>query len=862
MKMRELIRYNVPAEIVALWEARESETLLPVQEAAVKRHDLFGSGNLLVQAATSSGKTFIGEMAAIHTALRRKKVILMEPLKALTEEKYRDLAEKYAGYGLKVILSTRDHREHDQDLEAGDFSIAVVVYEKLAQLLVRRPERISEIDLVLADELELLSDPDRGAMAELLLTRILRGDCRLIGLSAVIGGADRLAQWMNAQLVVSERRPVELRYGVVHEGVFRYRTYNEYGEGEENLVCGCEPEDILLRNVRQFAEADESTVIFVKAKHESRIGAERIAAHLTLPAAAAALEALRDLEPTRSRDALRETLSAGVAFHNADLSPDERHIVEKAFREREARVLVSTSTLAAGLNLPAHNVFITPEKWCGSDRHEMPWKAPLLRSEYENMSGRAGRYGAGCEFGRSLLIAATPFDRETLWRRYIEGERETIQPRLGRQPLETHVLGLVASRCCAVPEELTEFLESTLTGVWIWRESQPIEETEARIRAAVHRCIDTGVLTLTGEDRLEATPFGKAAAAKGILIGTARALETWIAESEIRDWCDLDLLIAAAMSEDGKFINMILTAREYDHADYIGELKDSAAGWDLEADVPLNHFRNSAVQPFFEEVRAIKTALVMRGWMEGAALHTLEERYDTMAGQITAAAEQISWILDAAAAIATVLGAKKTFTARIQELALRAQYGLDADALPLALLNHEELNRARILALAAAGLTDPAALKTCPDAVLRRYLSRKTAAALKAWADYHGADAAPAIETPPASVPLVIDDRNPAGVLLDGQRVPLQEKQYRLIRVLAEAPGECVPYSRIYGAVWGDAVVESNQMHFQKRKLLRRIEAAVPERAGIITTIAKRGFVLNLAPPEVAVTGAPAPAAV
>ena len=162
MKMTELLRHDVPPEIIRLWQERESETLLPLQEMAIRRHGLFKGGNLLIQAPTSSGKTFIGEMAAIRTALRRKKVVYLVPLKALAEEKFDDFHRKYAAYGLEVIISTRDRREFDRQLECGNFSIAVVVYEKLAQLLVRRPERIEEIELIIADELELLSDPDRG----------------------------------------------------------------------------------------------------------------------------------------------------------------------------------------------------------------------------------------------------------------------------------------------------------------------------------------------------------------------------------------------------------------------------------------------------------------------------------------------------------------------------------------------------------------------------------------------------------------------------------------------------------------------------------------------------------------------------
>jgi len=388
MKMTELLRYDVPPEVIRLWQTQESEHLLPVQELAIKRHNLFGDGNLLIQAPTSSGKTFVGEMAAIQTALRRKKVVYLVPLKALAEEKYLDFNEKYTTYGLKVIISTRDHRHFDAQLESGDFSIAIVVYEKLSQVLVRRPERFTEVELVVADELELLSDPERGATVELLLTQVLQSGCRVLGMSAVLGEADKLAQWMQAELVQYDRRPVELRYGVLHEGVFRYRTYNEFSEGEERLVdAGLESSawETLMENVGTFTAQEEPCLIFVKAKHESRRGAELLAQHLSLPASEHTIECLQDLESTHSRDKLLETLANGVAFHNADLSPEERRIVEEGFRRGEIKAMVSTSTLAIGLNLPAQNVFMTSEKWQYDTRFSMPWKTPILRSEYENM---------------------------------------------------------------------------------------------------------------------------------------------------------------------------------------------------------------------------------------------------------------------------------------------------------------------------------------------------------------------------------------------------------------------------------------------------------------------------------------------
>ena len=908
MKMNELIRYDIPPDIIQLWRQGESDTLLPLQEMAIKRYGLLDleqpraavrhvssqpgaavlqvssqpgaavpqvssqpgaavpqcNGNLLIQAPTSSGKTFIGEMAAIQTALRRKKVIYLVPLKALAEEKYQDFQEKYGRYGIQVIISTRDRREFDGRLEGGDFSIAVVVYEKLAQLLVRRPERIEEIALIIADELEILSDPERGAMAEILLTRVLRTRSRLIGLSAVIGNPERLAQWMDAKLLFYERRPVELRYGILRDGMFHYRTYNERCEEEEALldVRSESAWEVLTENVKAFAARNESCLIFVKAKHESRRGAELLARRVDGAAASEAIAALRKLEPTRSRDSLIETLNTGVAFHNADLSPEERKIVEQAFRAGEIKVVVSTSTLALGMNLPAQNVFIAADKWRYDDRLGMPWKTPILRAEYENMGGRAGRYGAGQPFGRSIMVAVTPFDYETLWRRYIEGECEPVEPRLAHDALEEHVLRLVASRFCLTEQELETFLEGTLTAQWVWRDYLTVEEVACRIRAAKNRAMDNGVITCDPEKgRLEATPLGMAVAAKGITIPTAHELEKWITESGNRFWSDIDLILAAAMTRDGRMLQVSLTANDYEHADYVGMLKRRTESEDIAADVPLNRIRNCNLMPFYEEVRAIKVALFLSEWIDHAPLAELEEKFHAMAGQILAAADQIAWLIDAAAAIATAMGVSPTLIERMKILSERVQHGLIADALPLARSDVPDLTRTALIELVSRGLHTPEAISSAAPQTLAKWMTPSQACQLKEWARAQidrGKSTRSQVElgnemnvARPKDPILIVDDRRPGEILLDGVRIRLQEKQYRLIHVLASAPGECIPYETIYQSVWGDVMVEPQQMHFQKRKLLETIKQELPHRAEIITTVHKRGFMLALDADEV-----------
>jgi helicase len=865
MKMTELLRHDIPGEIVALWHRQVGEVLLPLQELAIKRHNLFSGNNLLIQAPTSAGKTFIGEMAAIQTALRRKKVVYLVPLKALAEEKYLEFKEKYTPYGIKVIISSRDHREHDQDLETGNYLLAIVVYEKLAQLLVRRPEQIKEIELFIADELELLSDPERGSSAEILLTRILQAPCRLIGLSAVIGEADNLALWLKAELVAHERRPIELRYGVLHDGAFRYRTHNDFSEGEEAMVDLPSESawDILMSNVRAMVGRGESCLVFVKAKEESRRGAELLCQYVHECAADDALRALNRLEPTRSRERLLETLSHGVAFHNSDLSPEERRVVEEAFRSGGVKVLVSTSTLAVGMNLPAHNVFVASEKWRYDERFGMPWKTPILRGEYENMGGRAGRYGSGHAFGRSILIAPTPYDQETLWRRYVEGEREVIEPQLAKAPLETPILQLVASKCCRTIPEIQHFLESTLTGVWVWRQSLTRDEMEIHVRAATHRALDAGALALDGEGRLEATPLGQAVAAKGVTLATARELEQWIGESETRLWCDLDLLLAVLLTADGRMFQVALSAREYEHGNYPGLLKALTEGEDSSADVPLNRLRNCQLQPFFEEVRAIKIALILHEWIHQASMYELEEKLHTLTGQVLAAADQAAWLIDVVAAMATALGAQDTFVQRIETLRDRVQHGLCEETLPPARARIPGLVRGAILRLAAEGLGTAEALAAADAKLLERRMPAAVARKLVQWARAQ----AQATVGLPAAAPagpdtpvLVVDERRPRQIELDGVTIPLQEKQYRLIQVLAGSPGECVDYETVYQHLWGDLIVESNQLHFQRRQLVERIKGLVPAREKMVRTVPKRGFLLDLQPDEVAVHRRPSAA--
>lgn len=267
MRVDTLEAYNVAPDVLAIWRESVGAELLPVQERAVKEFGLFSQGNLIVFSPTSSGKTFIGEMAAVKAARENTKVFYLVPQKALAEEKFQEFRQRYGKAGIKVVVSSRDHREYDEDIERRDFQIAVVVFEKMQALLVSRPQLMEAVGLVVVDELQLITDQTRGPSLELLLTklRIAGSRPRILGLSAVLGRSQVLADWLGARLLVDTRRPIELRKGVLCCGNFNYREHNSGAQGSEAFTDYATEKrhELVLGAAEELARRGEQVLVFL-----------------------------------------------------------------------------------------------------------------------------------------------------------------------------------------------------------------------------------------------------------------------------------------------------------------------------------------------------------------------------------------------------------------------------------------------------------------------------------------------------------------------------------------------------------------------------------------------------------------------
>ena len=170
------------------------------------------------------------------------------------------------------------------------------------------------------------------------------------------------------------------------------------------------------------------------------------------------------------------------------------------------------------------------------------------------------------------------------------------------------------------------------------------------------------------------------------------------------------------------------------------------------------------------------------------------------------------------------------------------------------------ITRKAISALVEQGLHSPQALVEASAGVLELWLSPEEVKLVKGNASklvhktvtaQEGANAQQASKQQSIAPVLVVDETRPGEIILDGQTIRLQDKQYQMIHLLTEEVGRCVGYDAIYDTLWGDTIVEQNQIHFQKRKLKKAIEAVLPARGDMIKTVPKRGFSLCLGAHEV-----------
>lgn len=211
---------NIDSRMLEVLKKESILKLRPAQEKAINA-GLLENKNILVCTPTASGKTLIAELAiAKHVLDKKTKAIYIVPLISLANEKFKEFKRKYS-HLFKIALSIGDFDSADPYLI--DYDLIICTSEKLDSLIRHQADWLKYISLLVIDEIHLLNDASRGPTLEILITAMKAlKELQIIALSATIGNPEELADWLNANLVVDDWRPVPLHKGIYHDGKIEF----------------------------------------------------------------------------------------------------------------------------------------------------------------------------------------------------------------------------------------------------------------------------------------------------------------------------------------------------------------------------------------------------------------------------------------------------------------------------------------------------------------------------------------------------------------------------------------------------------------------------------------------------------------
>lgn len=702
MRIEDLKEFGVSESIIERLKQLDFNSLTRGQEEAV-RNGLFDKKSLLVSAPTNTGKTFVGELAALNHSRQAdpKRSFFLVPLKALAEQMFADFRKKYEKWGLKVAISTSDHYEFDNDLL--DFDVTISTYEKTNSLMVKKPETMPNIGLIVVDEIQHLGDSDRGISLEILLTKLryFAKDIQIIGLSATVQNADQLAQWLGCTLIQVNERDVELREGILYDGSeplryrsftlnsgdFLYKEFNSKKIGIENSLKLNDIQTIITQSQK------EQFLVFVNTQSKAEETAQQIARGMpTLPEMDALIEGLDDLvESTPVTTKMKKVLTKGVAFHHAGLLSDERQVVESGFRGGLIRVICATPTLAAGVNTPAKNVIILSYRYYDNTRMSV--------SAYKNTAGRAGRLRKTDEFGRSILIASNERDFDFLWDSYINAKPERVNSQIAiAGGLDCSIMGLISSKSFPTRKELISFVESTFYG-YLTKGMKPTT-FETEIANTVNQEVDKlKALDFINENgKIEATLLGQRCAEELLSPLTISTLYKSMVEKEetIQNVVDYSSLIPG-------IIHLCCSTND---ADILYPPRSEAEAQELIATWTINS-ELYFIGPFSktEFLKSLRTTRMLLRWIEGVPFNDLNQYAPP--GVVKRIAENIQWISKGLAHISEkpLFNFKPEFTDFLFELSERIYFGVPPEALTTMELRIQGIHRRRALSLVKAGFT-------------------------------------------------------------------------------------------------------------------------------------------------------------
>ena len=508
---RSIHNLSLPKKAIDFFESEWGiERLHPPQFEAMG--PLFDQHNILLAIPTASGKSLVAYIAILNQLLNHNpgsRAVYIVPLKALASEKFEELKEIGQHLGLKIGLGIGDATSEAKNIDDSD--ILICTSEKLDSLMRSRSELMSNVSVVVADEFHLLHDASRGPTLEINLTRLrtLRPNAQLIALSATVGNCEILAQWLDATLVQSDWRPVDLEYATLHDRHLEPRKIQSSSlDSSQNVLSPPRHLEGPLSHpawivVQDTIEQGGQVLVFVGTRRSAQSEAKKLSERVKKRFAKEQPERLLELEQVaeslegRSQTSMGELLAncirGGVAFHHAGLTHRQRQSIESAFKQGLLLALCATPTLAAGVNLPARRVLVRDIK-----RWDDGMSRPLPVMEVHQMLGRAGRPRYDPVGEAWVLCKGTDGWQvaDEVSERYFFGPIEDISSKLSAEPaMRMHLLSCVATGGLLHRDSIGSFFDATFLGT-----TMPTNQLQERLDSMLDWLVEERFLRRLGVD--------------------------------------------------------------------------------------------------------------------------------------------------------------------------------------------------------------------------------------------------------------------------------------------------------------------------------------------------------------------------
>ncbi|XP_066241562.1 helicase POLQ-like [Saccopteryx leptura] len=468
--------YSLPSKVRDLYvQFRGIEKLYDWQHTCLTLNSVQERKNLIYSLPTSGGKTLVAEILMLQELLcRRKDVLMILPYVAIVQEKISGLSsfgielgffvEEYAGSKGKFPPIKRREKK----------SLYIATIEKGHGLINSLIEsgRIDSLGLVVVDELHMIAEGSRGAVLEMTLAKILYTSktTQIIGMSATLNNVEDLREFLQAEYYTSQFRPVELKeYVKINDAIYEVDRKAENGMTFSRLLIykysdtlkKMDP-DHLVALVTEVIP-NYSCLVFCPTKKNCENVAEMICKFLSKEylrhrekEKQEVIENLKSVSSGHLCPVLKRTIPLGVAYHHSGLTSDERKLLEEAYSTGVLCLLTCTSTLAAGVNLPARRVIL---------RAPYVAKEFLKRNQYKQMIGRAGRAGID-SIGESIVILQEKDKQQVL--ELISRPLENCYSHLVKEfskGIQTLFLSLIGLKIATNLGEIYQFMSGTLFGV-------------------------------------------------------------------------------------------------------------------------------------------------------------------------------------------------------------------------------------------------------------------------------------------------------------------------------------------------------------------------------------------------------------